>query len=166
MIEVLYGRDQNRLQHPQKSRPLFQTFAIQNIFAFPVKVAILVSIVVTYVETASVYLSTTKGEVPVKSHQIPVNLTPEDAERVTQLAKSERRTQSDMLRIILEDVCDGKIEVTPEPKVRASRKTTSTRCSDKLRQKLESLKQKTGMSIDKVIHAALTQLQKHPLPPK
>lgn len=98
----------------------------------------------------------------MKSHQIPVNLTPEDAERVTQLAKSERRTQSDMLRIILEDVCDGKIEVAPEPKVRASRKTTSTRCSDELKQKLEALKQKTGMSIDKVIHVALAQLRGTP----
>ena len=91
--------------------------------------------------------------------QITVNLRPNDLTVIQEIALTERRRHTDVIRNLLEDIVDGRlsVEVPPEPKEKLH--VTGIRMDEGLKARIAQFKERTGMSADKALHLALAKLR-------
>jgi uncharacterized protein YqfA (UPF0365 family) len=90
-------------------------------------------------------------------HQVTLHITPLDRDTLERFAAADRRRITDTIRLLLEDVIDGKIDIAPPAKIEKA--TTAVRMNDELKAKLDEFKAKTKISADKALHLALAKLR-------
>ena len=91
----------------------------------------------------------------MKKSPIPLNIEINDYATIQNLAASDRRKVSDIMRNLLEDVADGKVSLQLPEAVKIERHQTAVRVDDRLRAKIDDLKARTGLSVDRIMHLAI-----------
>ena len=93
----------------------------------------------------------------MKTKQITLTISLHDFTVIQSIAVAERRTTTDVIRNLLEDIAENRIEIEPEePK---EKHATAVRVSEALKEKVGVFQKRTGLSIDKAIHIALERTQ-------
>jgi len=91
------------------------------------------------------------------TEQIPVRISEEDLKVITSLATSERRRQTDVIKNLLEDLADDKIEIEQPD---TSRKvTTAIRVTEQFKAKIENMKERRGISVERALHLIIQSIR-------
>ena len=91
--------------------------------------------------------------------QIPLALLPNDFTTIQAMAVAERRKPTEVMRNLLEDVMDGKVDLSePAPK-KESRHATAIRVDEAFKVRFDKFKEDHGLSAEKVLHLALAKLR-------
>ena len=88
--------------------------------------------------------------------QIPLSLTDKEIEALDQIAAHNRRTRSDMSRIIFEDLVDGRLTVDDVPDIVIPRSPAGFRVTKDFKQRFDAFR--NGVSADKIMSKALRKL--------
>ena len=87
---------------------------------------------------------------------IGLNLTPEERDLVEQISSTNRRRRTDMLRIIIEDLVDGRLTIDDVPDETIERVSSGVRVTRTLKQRFDAFRK--GVSADKIMSKALRKL--------
>jgi len=91
------------------------------------------------------------------TEQIPVRISEEDLKVITSIAESERRRQTDVIRNLLEDLADDKIEIEQPD---TSRKViTNVRVTEQFKAKIENMKERRGISVERALHLVVQSIR-------
>jgi hypothetical protein len=90
--------------------------------------------------------------------QISVNPTQDDLTDINEIALTERRKPTEVIRNILEDVVAGRIPLEVVGDAKSPRKTTGVKVDAEFKTRLEEFKAATHLSTDKILHLALKNL--------
>ena len=94
-----------------------------------------------------------------KKVPISLNLTDADREVVDRIATQNRRCRTDMLRIIIEDLVDGRITIDDVPDEEIVRTSAGVRVTSTLKDRFDAFrKQHGGLSADKIMVKALKKM--------
>ena len=90
---------------------------------------------------------------------IGLNLTTEERYLVEQIAAKNRRCRTDMLRIIIEDLVDGRISIDDVPDGEIVRTSAGVRVTPTLKERFDVFRQQRGgLSADKIMAKAVKKL--------
>ena len=92
--------------------------------------------------------------------QISYNPTPDDLRKLEQLAAQNRRDLPDMVRIILEDVVDGRLDISDITDSKPKRRSRSVGVSSEFKRRVDAFR--GNVSVDKLLHRALIKLTDKP----
>ena len=87
---------------------------------------------------------------------IGLNLTPEERNLVEQISNANRRRRTDMLRIIIEDLVDGRLTIDDVPDETIERVSSGVRVTRTLKQRFDAFR--NVVSADKIMSKALRKL--------
>ena len=87
---------------------------------------------------------------------IGLNLTQEERDLVEQISSTNRRRRTDMLRIIIEDLVDGRLTIDDVPDETIERVSSGVRVTRTLKQRFDAFR--NGVSADKIMSKALRKL--------
>ena len=87
---------------------------------------------------------------------IGLNLTQEERDLVEQISSANRRRRTDMLRIIIEDLVDGRLTIDDVPDETIERVSSGVRVTRTMKQRFDAFR--NGVSSDKIMAKALRKL--------
>ena len=87
---------------------------------------------------------------------IGLNMTKEERNIIDQIATANRRRRTDMLRIIIEDLVDGRLTIDDVPDETIERVSSGVRVTRTLKQRFDAFR--NGVSADKIMSKALRKL--------
>ena len=87
---------------------------------------------------------------------IGLNMTKEERNIIDQIATANRRRRTDMLRIIIEDLVDGRLTIDDVPDETVEKTSSGVRVTRTLKQRFDAFR--NGVSADKVMSKALRKL--------
>ena len=87
---------------------------------------------------------------------IGLNMTQEERNIIDQIATANRRRRTDMLRIIIEDLVDGRITIDDVPDETVEKTSSGVRVTRTLKQRFDAFR--NGVSADKIMSKALRKL--------
>jgi hypothetical protein len=90
------------------------------------------------------------------SIHIPMNLTDAEIAVLDQIAAQNRRTRSDMSRIILEDLVDERMSINDVPDIVIKKSPAGVRVTEDFKQRFDAFR--NGVSADKIMSKALRKL--------
>ena len=93
---------------------------------------------------------------PELETQIAMRLTKQEIATLDTLAAENRRTRSDMARIIFEDLVDGRLTIDDVPDETIERVSSGVRVTRTLKQRFDAFR--NGVSADKIMSKALRKL--------
>ena len=93
---------------------------------------------------------------PELETQIAMRLTKQEIATLDKLAAENRRTRSDMARIIFEDLVDGRLSITDVQNEETRRGPAGIRVTKEFKQRFDAFR--NGVSADKIMSKALRKL--------
>ena len=93
---------------------------------------------------------------PELETQIAMRLTKQEIATLDKLAAENRRTRSDMSRIILEDLVDERMSINDVPDIVVKRSPAGIRVTKDFKQRFDAFR--NGVSADKIMSKALRKL--------
>ena len=87
---------------------------------------------------------------------IGLNMTKEERNIIDQIATANRRRRTDMLRIIIEDLVDGRLTIDDVPDETVEKTSSGVRVTRTLKQRFDAFR--NGVSADKIMSKALRKL--------
>ena len=93
---------------------------------------------------------------PELETQIAMRLTKQEITTLDQIAAQNRRTRSDMARIILEDLVDERVTINDVPDIVVKRSPAGVRVTKDFKQRFDAFR--NGVSADKIMSKALRKL--------
>ena len=93
---------------------------------------------------------------PELETQIAMRLTKQEIATLDQIAAQNRRTRSDMARIILEDLVDERVTINDVPDIVVKRSPAGVRVTKDFKQRFDAFR--NGVSADKIMSKALRKL--------
>ena len=85
-----------------------------------------------------------------------LNLTKEERDLVEQISNANRRRRTDMLRIIIEDLVDGRLTIEDVPDETIEKVSSGVRVTRTLKQRFDAFR--NGVSADKIMSKALRKI--------
>ena len=88
--------------------------------------------------------------------RISLNPTFDDFEYIEKLADAQRRSPTSTLRVMFEDLTEGRVNIDDLLTASVQRKTAGIRVSTDFREKFDAYREaRGGVSADKVLHALI-----------
>ena len=87
---------------------------------------------------------------------IGLNMTKEERNIIDQIATANRRRRTDLLRIIIEDLVDGRLTIDDVPDETVEKTSSGVRVTRTLKQRFDAFR--NGVSADKIMSKALRKI--------
>ena len=91
------------------------------------------------------------------THQFTLRISEEDLKVITSIAESERRRQTDVIRNLLEDLADDKVEI--EQPDTGKKVMTAVRVTEQFKAKIETMKERRGLSVERALHLVVQSIR-------
>ena len=91
------------------------------------------------------------------TEQLTVRISEEDLKVINSIAESDRRRKTDVIRNMLEDLADDKLEI--EQPDTGRKVMTAIRVTEQYKAKIENMKERRGISVERALHLVVQSIR-------